>query len=188
MRSVLALGATMLANEAYAGCSFGDYKTYIPETFVGLQTDVTGTSACKTEASTFVSKIEQWVTSLGTITLDNFMEPAYVAAELGVSMTEVFERCETTTLAYKWADRFGTLEGFCNLIATCGVAYWSYSQNEASPLVDDLLAFIQSGPGTTCEAQSHLVGSVIKNSLDYYVSMEYVAQEVETEFKDKLGF
>ena len=102
MRSVLALGAVILVNEAYAGCSIGDYNTYIPQTFVGLQTDPTGESSCKKEATTFVSKIEQWVMSLGSITLDNFMEPAYIAAELGVSMTEVFERCETTTLAYKW--------------------------------------------------------------------------------------
>jgi len=41
MRSVLALGAAILVNEAYAGCGAGEYKIYIPETFVGLQVDTT---------------------------------------------------------------------------------------------------------------------------------------------------
>ena len=113
------------------------------------------------------------------------MQPAYVAAELGVSMTEVFERCETTTLAIQWSDRFGTLEGFLNLLATCAVAYYKFSQNQPSPLVDDLMAFINSDANTSCADQAHLIGGVIKNSLDYYVSMEYVAQEVTEDFKEK---
>lgn len=113
------------------------------------------------------------------------MQPAYVAAELGVSMTEVFERCETTTLAIQWSDRFGTLEGFLNLLATCAVAYYKFYQNQPSPLVDDLMAFINSDANTSCADQAHLIGGVIKNSLDYYVSMEYVAQEVTEDFKEK---
>ncbi len=182
MRSVLAIGATLLATEAYAGCSVSDYKIYIPQTFVGLSADEDDSSDCFTDASVLVSKIEQWGQSIFNLSLDNFMEPAYLAAEFGNAATSLFETCATTTLAMQWADRFATLPGFLNLLATGGTAYFKNYQGVDSPLYNSVIAFTVE---TDCAEQSKLIGKIVKGTLNYEVSMKYLANVVKNDFKSK---
>ena len=74
------------------------------------------------------NKISLWGQSFSGLTLDNFLEPAYVAAEFGVVASDVFTYCETTTLALNWADRFGSLAGFSDLLATIFTAWFKNEQ------------------------------------------------------------
>ena len=184
MKYSLAIGVTLLATQAYASqCAMSDYVTYIPEFFTGLQQDPDDTSGdCRQAATTMANKMTLWGQSFSGLSLDNFMEPAYVAAEFGQTAADVFLYCDTTTFALNWADRFGSVAGFADLIATIGTAWFKNNQGQTSELYTSYNALATAAD---CQAQSKLVGVVIKNLFNYTVTMEYLANEVKDSFSDQ---
>ena len=148
MRSLIAVASAILVAETYGQCTWStDRTTYIPKFFVGMQTDVNATSDCEGKALVFAQKLNQFGQSFLDFDINNYLEPAIIAAEMGAAATNMFEYCNTTTFALQYKDKVGTVPGAFNLAGTIGQAFLDNYLGNANTLYD---SFVAIGSAADC--------------------------------------
>ena len=113
-----------------ANCSLGEYRTYIPYFFMGMQNnpdineaDLTANhSECFDKCDQFGGKLDQLNASFSNFSTDDWAAPLYKLSDLSVYATDVFSFCQTTNFAKQLSVRTSSLSGLFDFISVLGVS------------------------------------------------------------------
>ena len=146
-------------------CSLGEYRTYIPYFFMGMQNDPTineadltaNHSECFDKCDAFAIKMDAFNASFDNFDADDWAAPLYKLSDLSVYATDVFSFCQTTNFAKQLSVRTSSLSGLFDFISVLGVSAlkWYYSDVENATNNKLWYALLQvSGQTSTISAAS----------------------------------